>query len=557
MNVGVVNQGLALLALNGTTNAGGSTTLTSIPGYNSITSNLPLTTSNALDVWDPVSSNKTSAATLSSLLNTQNSLLDIYAIEQVRLSAQGTLFQLPAGPVKVAAGVEQYNNSLLEDAAKPENNAGANVASQSLYLNLRRFDTAEYVEAIIPVVSPAMSIPLIQNFTLDFAARHDQYSGLGPTTNPKGSFIWDVIDGLTIRGSMSTSFVAPPLTLVGVGGGLTAFAGIGASTQNVNIPVSNYPTVTQFGIAGCTAASVTCNIGTLTGVTKSDGQFDAIPAKGRTWSIGVDYSPSFLPGLSASATVWNDSYLNGMNAPPISVLVNNSAIAGRLQLFPSCATQAQLTTYTGVIPITSVFPACTQFEFENLTGNLITWYVRGIDGAVHYKYDTDIGMFSLDDNLSEVVGFHEGYAFKTAATQLFNVLNSDGFNSNLPTIGTQNRINLSWTNWGFLVGLASNWTGAYRNVLSPVNPVITANGIFAGGGDHVNANVTFDFVAGYGFDDGFLGNDQLTVVAKNVTDKAPPYFNSTVGYDGLVASVIHRPHGFAVNLTSKFLKREF
>ena len=57
----------ALLALNGTTQTSGSTTTPSIVGTTLTATQLPLTPANALDVWNPVGSNRTSAATISRL----------------------------------------------------------------------------------------------------------------------------------------------------------------------------------------------------------------------------------------------------------------------------------------------------------------------------------------------------------------------------------------------------------------------------------------------------------------------------------------------------------
>lgn len=97
-----------------------------------------------------------------------------------------------------------------------------------------------------------------------------------------------------------------------------------------------------------------------------------------------------------------------------------------------------------------------------------------------------------------------------------------------------------------------NYTGAYRNWNSTsVNPVtVDALGYPSGGGDHVSANVTFDLHLAYNFQDGFLGDDQVSLSVRNLADKTPPFFNVAAGYDSGVANVLGRV--ISVGLQSKF-----
>ena len=90
----------ATLALNGTTQSSGSTTASSVPGQNVVVLQLPLTTSNALDVWNTGAANRTNPLVMDSLYtaNTQNNNYNTF--NQFRAVVQGDLFDLPAGPVK-------------------------------------------------------------------------------------------------------------------------------------------------------------------------------------------------------------------------------------------------------------------------------------------------------------------------------------------------------------------------------------------------------------------------------------------------------------------------
>ena len=76
--------------------------------------------------------------------------------------------------------------------------------------------------------------------------------------------------------------------------------------------------------------------------------------------------------------------------------------------------------------------------------------------------------------------------------------------------------------------------------------VNNANNVPAGGGDHVNANTTFDFHLGYDFDGGFFGDDNVSVTVNNIFDKKPPYYNGNrylsdaAGYDPYLMSPVGR-----------------
>jgi iron complex outermembrane receptor protein len=437
------------------------------------------------------------------------------------------------------------NTQIYEYGSKPENNAGASVGSQVYRYNFGRKDFAEFVEADIPLVSPAMAFPLVQKFELDLAVRHDDYSDFGPTTNPKASFNWDVIDGLRLRGNISTSFVAPPLNLVGGKAGLANFSSVGGSTQSGSIPVSFYPAVTQFGIAGCTTASASCSISSLQGISSSVGDPTAIAQRGRGWSVGADFNPVFLPGFNSAITLWNTSLIGGMTAPQFSARVTTASLVHDLVLYPNCATPAQIAAFAAQAPQSSVFPACVQFTYLSDTSNYLSFYAQGVDVTVGYTLGTDLGTFRIDDNVTEMTKFDEGFAYKTAPTpsQTFSALGTDGFASQFPSVQTQMRAHLGWADMGYLADLYMNFTSAYKNVngSAVVVPVPNAAGVYSGvGGDHVNANVIFDLHLGYDFNGGVLGDDQISLEVENLANKRPPYFNAANAYDNLVANPIGR-----------------
>ena len=60
-----------------------------------------------------------------------------------------------------------------------------------------------------------LQVPFTDNISLQAAVRYESYGGaVGATTNPKAALRWQVTDWLALRGSVSTTFRAPPQTLL-------------------------------------------------------------------------------------------------------------------------------------------------------------------------------------------------------------------------------------------------------------------------------------------------------------------------------------------------------
>jgi iron complex outermembrane receptor protein len=549
-----LNTGVAFLALNRTTNAGGSLTLPSIPGTNQIILNDPLTTANALDVWNPAATNRTSATVKNQLRDSANVIRKMFGIAQFRLTANGTLFDLPAGPVKTAFGFEELDSTLYQTSVGPNGTGPATVNSRNYsWLGEHRKDSAGFAEFIFPIISPEMNVPLIQRFDLNLSGRYDSYSDVGNTSNPKIAWNWDVMDGLRLRGNWSTSFVAPALDVPGSAQYPGFYAGntFQAQTNNANVSVAAYPLVTQLGIPGCTLSSVTCNIAAIQGIVNRSGDANVKPIRGRSWSVGFDFTPDFVPGLVTQVTYWNTTMLGGITGPNFQNVINSKSLQSLVTFTPSCATPAQIAALQGAIPQTGALPACAQYLFKDPNSNYLNLRIGGIDAAVNYVYPTDSwGEFRAGMSLTEFIQFDEAFGIG-AQGEYFDVLNTTGANTAFPSVATAMRANLGWSFEDYNVNLFMNYTGAYRNWGSPVNPIILdANLNPAGGGDHVKANVTFDLNIAYTFSTSWSGDDEISLNVRNLFDKDPPFYNANIGYDNWVAN----PYGrvIEIGLQAKF-----
>lgn len=133
-----------------------------------------------------------------------------YEVTQLDASVSGDLFPIWGGDVKAAFGVDYRRETY-------EFNGSAAAAATAPVIFLAAFDN---VNALVPksrdiyAAYAEILFPIFENFELTLAARIDDYTGFGQTTNPKVSFRYRPIDQLMFRGSYNTSFRVPTFAQV-------------------------------------------------------------------------------------------------------------------------------------------------------------------------------------------------------------------------------------------------------------------------------------------------------------------------------------------------------
>ena len=453
----------ANLALNGTTNTGGSLTQPSIPGTNIIITNLPLTAANALDVWNPAGSNRTSAAVLARLVDSLSVANYYHSITQGRLGIDGTLFNLPGGGVRAAVGFEYLEYGLEIRRSRPNNTGPASSGSEQFTFNNGRNVRSAYAELFIPIIGEENEMSFIRRFEITLSGRHDDYNDVGATTNPKVGANLEIVRGLRLRGNWSRSFVAPAISSLGdpTQAGLASFSGYGPLTGAVIIPIANYPLAAQ--LPGCTApGQVTCTIANsvVTGISYNNGNRDLEPQTGSGWSIGIDFAPVAIPGLRASATLFNAKFRGGVTSPNLATVINTPGLNNLLTIYPNCATAAQISAVVGLAPLNAPLPACIYFIRDGRQQNVVNLDIQGIDANINYELETsNAGTFNFGAAISYFTKFNQNIG----GGPTFSVLNSTGFNETFPSIQTQARFSFGWDYSAFSFNLFANWIAGYSN----------------------------------------------------------------------------------------------
>jgi iron complex outermembrane receptor protein len=533
--VGTLCTSCAYLALNGTTNGSGSLTAPSIAGT-TVTITQPLTAANALDVWAPIVGNPTPASVLSTLTNSTTTFVAHSSIDDLTLKLDGDLFALPGGEVRTAVGAEYIHYGMNQDVARPLNIGPATIGDSSTNLYYERSVESEFAELLVPILGDDFRLPGVKSMTFDVSGRHDHYSDVGNTSNPKFALDWVVVEGLKVRANYARSFVAPALTSRGADG-ITSESGFGSYALGpVTVPYAAYPTAAQ--IPGCSPTATSCVLGTtVLGGQISGGNAALKPETGDTWTMGLDFTP--IDSLKLSASWWHSSINGAITAPLPSFSVSAAGLNNRLTIYPAGATAAQIAAAQGSLILTSSLPPAVYFIYNYQQINALNLQVSGIDASGQYVLKTDAaGQFNFGLAVSDELTFNQQVG---TGGPTFSVLNTTGINTTFPSVQLSARANLGWKIQGASANLFVNYTGGYRNWSgTTATPVIRVNGVPVGGGDSVSANTTIDIHLQYDFSSGWLDKAAVYLDVSNLLDRDPPFYNSTVGYDTFEGDPIGR-----------------
>lgn len=124
-------------------------------------------------------------------------------------SLAGDLFELSAGPVATAFGVEYRKetfNTVPDETALSGDLAAVSIAP---IINSGSFNVKEaFAEVRVPVIE---GLPAIHSLALEGAARYSDYSTIGGVFTYRGAVDWELTNWARIRGSYSRAIRAPNL----------------------------------------------------------------------------------------------------------------------------------------------------------------------------------------------------------------------------------------------------------------------------------------------------------------------------------------------------------
>ncbi|MDK8184879.1 MULTISPECIES: TonB-dependent receptor domain-containing protein [Sphingomonas] len=300
------------------------------------------------------------------------------------------LFTLPGGDVGFSLGGEYrretafYQQDPLVEQGYTFYNAIAKFAPPS-------FEVKEaFGEVRIPLLK---DLPLIQQLAVDGAARVSDYKGsAGTVWAYSGNVVWAPVRDLRFRANYSRSVRAPNLADL-YSPQSQNFASVGDPCSARNIAGG-----TQYRAANCAAAGIPSTYDYVYAQTLeilSGGNPDLNVEKSDSYTYGVQFQPSFIPGLSISADYYNIKVNDVITAPSAQGIINScydSPTAGNqfCQLF-----QRVPAGQTG--PNGEEAYRIIEGSLRQTLLNYAKLQVRGIDFALNY--DKRIGNVLLTNHI--------------------------------------------------------------------------------------------------------------------------------------------------------------
>jgi iron complex outermembrane recepter protein len=419
------------------------------------------------------------------------------AIISVDANLDGVLDSLPAGPVRYAVGAQYRKESFGNTIILP-------VTDNTFYPS-RNVD-AGYVELHVPVIGQTSGSHGDPALELTLADRAEHYSDFGSTNNPQFGLIGKASSSVTIRGTYGTSFVAPLLSQLNP-----------VPSQVVPLPGTFFTPV-----PGQTIPNTLAVFG---------GNPDLGPEKARVWTVGLDFKPPEVGGLTAKLTYYDIVFTNEIITAQASNYEFNAfgdeAILGPniVQRNPPSSLVQQLISEPTYVNPFNINPATIGAIYDSEEMNLSSVKTRGLDFGLGYKR-TILGT-GID------TGIDGGYIFAfdnqfSSGAPVASILNTS-YNP----INLRLRARALATRGPLSGGVYINFTNDYSD-----------NNVMPFG--HVSSWTTADAVASYEFGSSGGSPNGLTVALSviNLTNRAPPYVSNPIGYpinyDGANANALGR-----------------
>ncbi len=211
----------------------------------------------------------------------------------------GSLFEMPAGPLAVAVGIE-YREETSDSEFDALTQAGLN-ASNAIPPTRGEFDVGEaYLEASVPLLS---DVPFADQLTLRAAVRASDYSTVGSTLSWNGGFEWSPMPSLRFRVIRALSTRAPNIGELFQPPSQTFPTGVQDPCVGVTATSAD-PTSVACRAAPGVAANIAANgVFELTqadfqGISGFDrGNPDLEEEEGNSWTVGAVIKPGGIAVL--------------------------------------------------------------------------------------------------------------------------------------------------------------------------------------------------------------------------------------------------------------------
>jgi iron complex outermembrane receptor protein len=250
---------------------------------------------------------------------TQQTSREIFERRVAGGSVNGNLFNLPAGPVGVAAGVEWRKDSY--DFLPGATDLAGEYDDSSRGITKGEFDLTEYfAEARLPLLA---DMPFVKELTLELAGRSSDYSNFGSNTTWKVGAEWLPLEWLRFRSAINRAVRAPSLGEL--------FAPITSGFTGASDPCDSRlnPSAAVQAVCiqqGVTAATPYTFIPANQGATSSSGgNPDLTPEESDTLTVGTVITVPGVTGLHVALDYFDIKVDNAIKTPSAGEVLDGCA----------------------------------------------------------------------------------------------------------------------------------------------------------------------------------------------------------------------------------------
>lgn len=248
------------------------------------------------NIYDPFGNDPSVLAAMVAVISRESGT----ELEEYFATASFDLWDLGGGTARMAVGTE-YRKEFYYDLYDSLSEAGQIVGSAGNSAAGGRNVRAIFFETLFPV---------LENFEISVAARHDSYSDYGSDLSPKISFRWQPMDNLTLRTSFGEGFRAPSLDII------TQRPAFGAAT------VTDPQTCIAFGQPPTCSTQITSYSIANPNVTSETS---------KQWSAGVAWDAT--DWLNMSLDYYNIKVENQLVTVGVATIIN--CLSGATTICPS------------------------------------------------------------------------------------------------------------------------------------------------------------------------------------------------------------------------------
>jgi outer membrane receptor protein involved in Fe transport len=412
-------------------------------------------------------------------------------LRAAELNADGVLFTLPTGTARLATGAG-YREETTYSAVFPLTSPA--IAAQRQIRHV-------FAETLIPLVSRSAERTGLNALELSVAARYEDYSDFGSSSNPKVGLIYCPTPTVDLRLSWGKSFRAPSLL------------------QEYNPSQAYY-----LSLPDADATS-----GATAGLLRFGGNPLLQPERANAYTADLSVTPTALPGARFQLTAYELRYENRIGFPFQNSFAALSDPYGTLfvERDPAVATVANIVAQSQFFNFIggSFDPATVRVVVDNRYLNASRQNVSGLDALARYQRATLFGHFDWSLNVAYLDLRQHLTPTSPEQTLSGTIYNPPKFHG---------RAGVSWERRGWSASAFVNHIGTSMDpAASPRQPIASWT--------------TLDGSMSYAFQsEGPLQDTRVALSAQNIADRRPPFVEANqsslpgIHFDATNASAIGR-----------------